>query len=382
MRNKKASPGRGTPVRHQQRDYTDRELAEQIHARFRGRDDVFAVSTTNGMAPEWMPITVERLASEHLGGRRCLALYVLREDNHVEVSCLDFDNKVDRPDPTIESSVKAVVQCLRKLGLHPLVERSQSGRGVHVWLFFGKPRPAWLVRAFWRGVLQHLNLPLGTEIFPRQDERNVSSGKGLGNPIRFPLWGRSEFVAVTPGWPRLDPMAALSAIKPVTLRKLKQVATALGFKLDKPQKSVTPLNGKVLPGSLSPRVMQLLASKHDVLSSRWNGDTTGLNDTSRSSIASSIAALLVHRYVPTDEIEAAIKRWCELNAYEKGARQDWVDIVVRHAYEFAWRSDDLRRRGFIARPSSSLPSSLRREYGRSVAARIKTKNRSQEHGRA
>lgn len=33
-------------------------------------------------------------------------------------------------------------------GINPLVERSRSGRGAHVWIFFKKPIPASLARNF------------------------------------------------------------------------------------------------------------------------------------------------------------------------------------------------------------------------------------------
>ena len=33
-------------------------------------------------------------------------------------------------------------------GIDPLVERSRSGRGAHLWMFFDKPIPAALARKF------------------------------------------------------------------------------------------------------------------------------------------------------------------------------------------------------------------------------------------
>ena len=377
---KKASPGRGTLIK-QPCNSTKLELADQILARFRGRDDVIGVSIPNGFSPEWLtkPLTAKRFADEHLDGRRCLALYLMREDNQVEATCLDFDDKPDRPDQQISAKVEAVVQCLRKHSLNPLVERSQSGRGVHVWLFLEKPRSAWFVRAVWRGILQHLNLPLGTEVFPRQDERNVTTGKGLGNPIRFPLWGKSRFVDVSADRVALDPMAALTSIVPVKLAEFKQLASNLGIRLKKPKKTASFADGSLLPGSLSPRVVQLLADVNGDLARRWRGKTEDLMDKSRSGVVSSIASLLVYRFVPTNEIESAIKRWCELNDYERCARQDWIESVIAGAYKFAWHKYELRRRGFSPRPSPHLPPSHSREFRRRAEELASKKQRNRIH---
>ena len=375
MTTKKAAVGQDGPPRKKQRaNYTNVELARQMLDRFTGRDDVVAVLSGDAIGPDWLdaPLTPERFAAEHLGGQRCLALYLLGEDDKVAVTCLDFDNKPERPDPQIRSKVGNVVRCLRKLGLHPLVEVSHSGRGVHVWLFLQSRRSAWLVRAFWRGVLSHLKLPSSTEIYPRQDQRK---GKGLGNPIRYPLAGKSHFVDGVDAWDRLDPMVAIKGIVPVKLKALKSAAEQLGFELVKSAQAVAVAAGNILPGSLSPRVVQLLADGNSHLAKRWRSDTTGMRDTSRSAIVAAIAWELVRRYMPTPEIEGAVKRWCEENAYEKGERQDWIDLVIGSAYEFVWKQDDCRRLQYRRQPAAGLPPSLRREHEQSVRKRVNQKTK-------
>ena len=94
-----------------------------------------------------------------------------------------------------------ICRLLKKHGLHPLVEISQGGRGGHIWLFFTRPVSAWLVRAFCRGLMEHLHLPM-PEVFPRQDSL---TGKQVGNCIRLPLFNKSHFVSVEDGWRRLPP---------------------------------------------------------------------------------------------------------------------------------------------------------------------------------
>ncbi len=127
-------------------------IAKELQKWFRGRTDVVGVSNDHGFAPEQLdePLSAERVANEHLAGKHCFAIYLLRTDGNVWFSCLDFDDKQRRPDATIRAKVDSVVACLQQVGIKPLVELSQSGRGVHVWVFFKSAKPAWQVRAFWR----------------------------------------------------------------------------------------------------------------------------------------------------------------------------------------------------------------------------------------
>lgn len=345
-------------------------IAKELQKWFHGRTDVVGVSNDHGFAPEQLdePLSAERVANEHLAGKHCFAIYLLRTDGNIWFSCLDFDDKQRRPDATIRAKVDSVVACLQQVGIKPLVELSQSGRGVHVWVFFRSAKPAWQVRAFWRGVLEHLKLPLATEIYPRQ---NSLEGKSVGNPIRLPLWNQSRFVDPGREWKLLQPLAALTGIAPVTSKALQHAATQLGIDISKPIQP-TVSKGRVLPaGHLSPRVTQLLTDTTSLLARRWRGETEGMADKSRSAIVASIAIQLVYRYVPTPEIENAIRFWCAEQGYDKGSRTDWVDLVVANAYELAARQDSFRRAGVTAAVRESLSYTGRREINRRVQERVK-----------
>ena len=70
------------------------------------------------------------------------------------------------------------------------IERSQSGNGVHVWLFFETPIAAEKARRVVLALIQEANpekdMSTFDRMFPNQDKL---SGKGLGNLIALPMQG-------------------------------------------------------------------------------------------------------------------------------------------------------------------------------------------------
>lgn len=303
------------------------ELARLLLATFRGRPDVFAVGSGSTFAPEHATLTPERLEADHLGRKSCLGFYLLDESSRAWCSCLDFDSKPGKVDYEWNTKTERVYFLLANHGLAPLVELSQSGMAAHVWLFFSEPVEAWLVRAFWRAILAKLDIPT-PEIYPRQDKL---AGKGLGNLVRYPLWNQSEFRDVEAEWALLDPVATLSAISRTDAATLRLAAWELaGVELRPESGIVTDGDREGLPA----RVLAKLDKQHTLLARRWFGETTGLQDQSRSALVQSLACELVRAYVPTPEIVAALRFWCKQFRYEKGDRDGWVESTVAKAYDF------------------------------------------------
>lgn len=115
----------------------------------------------------------------------------------------DFDNHEKGAENTdfanIDDSWIEEVESMRTIceinGIKPLVERSRSGRGAHVWILFDKPIDASLVRKFGFALLEKGAEQVNMKSFkyydrmlPAQDE--LSDG-GVGNLIALPLQGKA-----------------------------------------------------------------------------------------------------------------------------------------------------------------------------------------------
>ena len=298
-------------------------LCDLLHSRFRGRHDHIAVWKGSHFEPAKHAMKPEWLEARHLSGEQCLGFYLLTHDSKCHCTAIDFDNKPESPDPEWKEKAEKTYFELVKMNLHPLVEISQSGNAAHVWLFFDEPVDAWIVRQFWQRLEKRVGV-LFKEIYPRQDRLEPG---GIGNLIRYPLYGKSAFVDVENEWVQIDPIKALQSIRPTSMEEIMLICHDSGM---------GEIAGAEAPNVASSRVDSLLKMPHTLLARRWNGDTEGLKDASKSGLAMSIACELVRLYIPTDEIKAAIRIWCEKNdAAEKAQRDDWVNRTVRKAYDFA-----------------------------------------------
>lgn len=132
-----------------------------------------------------------------------IGVYPLLPDGTCRFLVFDFDNHergaekndfANEDDTWIEE-----VEAMRKIcvlnGIDPLVKRSRSGRGAHIWIFFDKPVSAALVRRFGMALLdkgaEQVNLKsfkYYDRMLPAQD--TLPEG-GVGNLIALPLQGKA-----------------------------------------------------------------------------------------------------------------------------------------------------------------------------------------------
>jgi hypothetical protein len=231
----------------------------------------------------------------------------------------------------------------------------RAGEAAHLWLFLEAATEAWIPRSFLRNACTKLGIRV-PEIYPRQDL--LTKEKPLGNLIRYPLWNKSHFADPENDWAEVDPLEALTGITRTSGAELKTLGLQLAMDM-RPDPVIGDGRPHAKDGSyvLPERIQALLSDKNSMLAKRWSGDVTGLKDTSRSGIVHSICALLIQRYVPSWDIEAAARVWCDEHDYEKGERRDWIPRGIENAYNFvASRSNAAKNGEAVCIPYSKVTS--------------------------
>lgn len=132
-----------------------------------------------------------------------IGVYPLLTNGTCRFLVYDFDNHekgaekkdfANEDDTWIEE-----VEAMRKIcvlnGIDPLVERSRSGRGAHIWIFFDKPISAALVRKFGTALLDKGAEQVNLKSFKYYDRmlpaQDIISEGGVGNLIALPLQGKA-----------------------------------------------------------------------------------------------------------------------------------------------------------------------------------------------
>jgi superfamily II DNA or RNA helicase/very-short-patch-repair endonuclease len=240
---------------------TPAEKIALFRSLFRGREDVYPrrfesrKTGKSGYAPacanEWVPGVCEKprikcaecphrrflpvnddVIRWHLSGRDdagqpfVAGVYPMLLDETCFFLAVDFDKSNWLQDST------AFVETCRRMGLSAALERSRSGRGGHVWLFFEEAVPAVLARKLGSHILtetmerrEDLGFDSYDRFFPNQD--TLPHG-GFGNLIALPLQkrrrgdGNSVFLD-DDGVPQQDQWAFLSTIRRVPRGHLERV---------------------------------------------------------------------------------------------------------------------------------------------------------------
>ena len=252
--------------------FTLHEKVSIFQSVFQGRDDVFAKrwysgsTQKSGYQPvckrEWnrefcdkrkykcadcpnkqfAPLTYNdffnHLAGKDVWGRDVIGLYPIRKDNTCCFLCTDFDDK--SCEHGYKNDVLAFVNVCKTWNVPCYIERSRSGNGAHVWIFFDMPVTAFKARKLGNAILTeamnsdvHLSFKSYDRFFPNQD--TLPEG-GLGNLVALPLQGMArrkensvfvdeDFNAYADQWKVLSQIHKLSEVELDLLLRLHTVPT-------------------------------------------------------------------------------------------------------------------------------------------------------------
>lgn len=236
-KNEEFDPEQGKRIQHPK--VITEKMANTFFAMFWGRQDVYAKRSENkntgkaGYFPQcnnfWTNVCHRKLKTginckdcknrvytrltifdilAHLRGESynaadVVGVYPLLGNGTCRFLVFDFDNHeknaeendfANKDDSWIEEVETMRDICILN-GIKPLVERSRSGKGAHIWIFFDKPVSAKLVRRFGNALLdkgaEQVNLKsfkYYDRMLPAQDSL---SDQAIGNLIALPLQGKA-----------------------------------------------------------------------------------------------------------------------------------------------------------------------------------------------
>ena len=250
-------------------NFSAEEKIKLFRTLFRGREDVYAVfwfnertgkkgyspacedpwSSKKGKAKKYLALTDEVILS-HLTGEKIVGVYPLLKDDTCWFLACDFDKEGWALDAL------AFLNICKDYGVPAYLERSRSGNGGHVWIFFSTPVLATSARQLGIRLLKEtmviraeMDLASYDRFFPSQD---FLPRAGFGNLIALPLQkncrtlGNTEFLNVNDSElrPLPDQWKFLSEIKRLGYSQVEMFLEKI------PPVSVGPRN----PGSVSPAV--------------------------------------------------------------------------------------------------------------------------------
>lgn len=148
--------------------------------------------------PVTLPLIKAHMNGTDPNGNDVVAIYPMLENNLCQLLVFDFDNHAKGAEQedyaNIDDGWKEEINALRRICKNlDVVERSRSGRGAHLWIFFKEMVPARLARRFGFALLEKGAESVNLKSFKYYDRmiptQDALPEGGLGNVIALPLQG-------------------------------------------------------------------------------------------------------------------------------------------------------------------------------------------------
>ncbi|SDH58708.1 hypothetical protein SAMN05421493_10253 [Pseudobutyrivibrio sp. 49] len=155
----------------------------------------------------YKPVTSDLIKAHLRGadpnGNDVVAIYPTLENNMCQLLVFDFDNHAQGSEQEDFANINqdwmeevdALIAICKELSIPEIVERSRSGNGAHVWIFFKEMIPAKLARRFGFALLERGAQSVDLKSFRYYDRmiptQDTLLPGGLGNVIALPLQGRA-----------------------------------------------------------------------------------------------------------------------------------------------------------------------------------------------